>query len=73
MIQSQLYSDIERISGNEIFVRYLFLNEAFENSVGTQRADLGLWRKFALNLTTCAVPNLIAFDLVMVHPKNMGN
>ena len=50
-----------------------FLNEAFENSVGTQRADLGLWRKFALNLTTCAVPNLIAFDLVMVYPKNMGN
>ena len=73
MIQSQLYSDIERISGNEIFIRYLFLNEAFENSVGTQRADMGVWRKFALNLVTCAVPNLIGFDLVMVHPKNMGN
>lgn len=25
-----------------------FLNESFENSVGTQRADLGLWKKFTL-------------------------
>lgn len=47
-----------------------FLNEAFDNSVGTQRSDMGLFRKFALNLTTVAVPNLIAFDLVMVHPMS---
>lgn len=47
-----------------------FMNESFDNSVGTQRADMGLFRKFALNLTTCAVPNLIAFDLVMVHPMS---
>lgn len=33
-----------------------FLNEAFENSVGTQRSDMGAYRKFALNLTTVAVP-----------------
>ena len=33
-----------------------FLNEAFESSVGTQRSDMGLFRKFALNLTTVAVP-----------------
>lgn len=45
-----------------------FLNEAFDNSVGTQRADMGAYRKFALNLTTVAVPNLIAFDLVFVYP-----
>ena len=32
-----------------------FLNESFENSVGTQRADMGAFRKFALNLTTVAV------------------
>jgi len=25
-----------------------FLNEAFANSVGTQRADLGTWKKFCL-------------------------
>jgi hypothetical protein len=45
-----------------------FLNEAFDNSVGTQKADMGLFKKFTLNLTTTAIPNLIAFDLVMVHP-----
>jgi hypothetical protein len=42
------------------------MNEAFENSTGTQRSDMGAFRKFALNLTTVAVPNLIAFDLVIV-------
>ena len=47
-----------------------FMNEAFNNSVGTQRADLGAWKKFALDLTTVAVPNLIAFDLVMVQPMS---
>lgn len=45
-----------------------FMTEAFENSVGTQRSDLGLFKKFSLNLTTVAVPSLIAFDLVMVYP-----
>lgn len=47
-----------------------FMNEAFENSVGTQRADLGAFKKFSLNLTTVAIPNLIAFDLVMVYPMS---
>lgn len=47
-----------------------FLNEAFEQSVGTQRSDMGLYKKFALNLTTVALPNLIAHDLVIVHPMS---
>lgn len=47
-----------------------FLNEAFETSVGTQRSDLGLFKRFALNLTTVALPNLIAHDLVIVHPMS---
>ena len=47
-----------------------FLNEAFDNSVGTQKADMGLFKKFSLNLTTTAIPNLIAFDLVMVQPMS---
>lgn len=34
----------------------------------TQRADLGDWKKFCLNLTNIAVPSLIANDLVIVHP-----
>lgn len=45
-----------------------YLTEAFANSVGTQRADLGAWKKFCLNLTTVALPNLISHDLVIVHP-----
>lgn len=47
-----------------------FLNEAFANSVGTQRADLGAFKKFCLNLTTVALPNLIAPELVIVHPMS---
>ena len=47
-----------------------FMNEAFENSVGTQRQDMGMFKKFALNLTTVALPNLISHDLVIVHPMS---
>ena len=47
-----------------------FLNEAFNNSVGTQRADLGAFKRFCLNLVNVALPNLIAFDLVMVQPMS---
>ena len=47
-----------------------FMNEAFDNSVGTQRVDMGMFKKFALNLTTVALPNLIANDLVIVHPMS---
>lgn len=47
-----------------------FMTEAFENSVGTQRSDLGLFKKFSLNLTTVGVANLIAFDLVIVYPMS---
>ena len=32
-----------------------FLTEAFNQSQGTQRADMGLWKKFCLNLTTVAL------------------
>ena len=45
-----------------------FLNEAFDNSVGTQRSDLGLWKKFCLNLTNVVNPNLIADELVLTQP-----
>lgn len=47
-----------------------FLNEAFEQSSGTQAADMKMYKKFALNLTTVALPNLIAHDLVIVHPMS---
>ena len=45
-----------------------FLNESFNNSVGTQRADLGAFKKFCLNLTNVVVPNLIAPELVITKP-----
>lgn len=45
-----------------------FMNESFTASEGTQRADMGLWKKFCLNLTNVALPNLIANDLVIVSP-----
>lgn len=47
-----------------------YMNEAFSNSVGTQRSDMGLYKKFTLNLTNVAVPNLIAYDLVLVSPMS---
>ena len=45
-----------------------FMNEAIDASTGTQRSDMGMFKKFALNLTNVALPNLIAHDLVIVHP-----
>ena len=46
-----------------------WMTEAFElNTQATERADLGAWKKFCLNLTNIAVPSLIANDLVIVHP-----
>ena len=44
-----------------------YLTEAM-NTQATERADLGDWKKFCLNLTNIAVPSLIANDLVIVHP-----
>lgn len=49
-----------------------FLKEAFDSSMGTQRSDMGLFMKFSLNLTTVGLPNLIAHDLVIVHPGRHG-
>lgn len=47
-----------------------YMTESFNNSVGTQRSDMGAYKKFALNLVTVAIPSLIAFDLVMVQPMS---
>ena len=45
-----------------------FLNEAFADSVGTQMAALQQNKKFCIDLTTVALANLIANDLVIVAP-----
>lgn len=47
-----------------------FINEAFENSTGTQRSALGDYKKFCLNLVNVAIPNLIAPDLVITQPMS---
>lgn len=43
-------------------------NRFLTESLSTERANLGEWKKFCLNLTNLAVPSLIANDLVIVHP-----
>ena len=45
-----------------------FITESMSNSVGTQRSDLGEFKRFCLNLVNVALPNLIAPELVIVHP-----
>lgn len=45
-----------------------WMTESLNGTISTNRADLGDWKKFCLNLTNIAVPSLIANDLVIVHP-----
>lgn len=45
-----------------------FLNEAFSSADVTQRSSMGEYKKFCLNLTNVALPNLIAPELVITHP-----
>lgn len=47
-----------------------FLNESIKSENATQRSDLGEFKRFALNLTNVALPNLIAPDLVLVQPMS---
>ena len=50
-----------------------FLNESMFQSAtdaGTGNTDLGLYKKFSLNLTNVAIPTLIAHDLVAVQPMS---
>lgn len=75
VIQSDLYSNIQKTNGYDQFVTFVentnrFMTEAFENSTGTQRADLGEFKKFCLTLNTLALPNLIAPELVITHPMS---
>lgn len=45
-----------------------FLGESFTASQGTQRAAMGDYKRFCVNLTNVALPNLIGTDLVMTYP-----
>ena len=55
------------LANSSEFIKYR-MNEGFSNSVGTQRADMGNFKKFCLDVTTVVLPNLIANDLVIVQP-----
>lgn len=67
--------DGKRISSNTKLTTAVLLDntnrwmtESMNESVATNRGDLGAWKRFCLNLTNIAVPSLIANDLVIVHP-----
>lgn len=53
------------LSNSSEYIKFR-LKESFANSVGTQRADMGDFKKFCLDVTTVTLPSLIANDLVMV-------
>ena len=45
-----------------------FMNEAFDTSAATQRSALGDYKRFCLNLTNVAIPNLIVPELMLTQP-----
>lgn len=45
-----------------------FLNEALDSSGATQRSALGDYKKFCLNVTNVALPNLILPELMLTQP-----
>lgn len=47
-----------------------FINEAFDNSAATQRSALGDYKRFCLNVSTVALPNLILPDLMLTQPMS---
>lgn len=47
-----------------------FLNEAFDRSAATQRADIGDFKKFCLNISTVSLPNLILPELMITQPMS---
>jgi hypothetical protein len=44
------------------------MNEAFDSSAATQRSALGDYKKFCLNVSTVALPNLILPELMLTQP-----
>ena len=47
-----------------------FLNEAFTGDAATQRSSMGDFKKFCLNISTVALPNLILPELMIVQPMS---
>ena len=47
-----------------------FMNEAFDNTAATQRSALGDYKRFCLNISTVALPNLILPELMLTQPMS---
>lgn len=45
-----------------------YINESFKVAAGTQRADLGMYKNFVMDITSLTVPNLIVQDIFMTVP-----
>ncbi len=45
-----------------------FMNEAFDQGAATQRSVLGDFKRFCLNISTVALPNLILPELMLTQP-----
>ena len=50
-----------------------FLSESFDNTVSTQRSDMGLFKRFTMDIATLVLPNLIAPEVVLVKPMTAMN
>ena len=45
-----------------------FMNESFKVAAGTQRADMGSFKRFCMDITSITVPNFVAQDIFMTVP-----
>ncbi len=61
---------IAKVLNNSVEYFKFRLGESFSNSVGTQRSDMGNYKKFTLDVTTVALPTLIASELVLTQPMS---
>ena len=47
-----------------------FMNESFKVAAGTQRADMGQYKQFIMDITAITMPNLVVEDLFMTVPMS---
>ena len=47
-----------------------FMNESFKVAAGTQRADMGQFKQFCMDITALSVPNFIVEDIFMTVPMS---
>lgn len=47
-----------------------FMNESFKVAAGTQRADMGMFKTFVMDITAITMPNLIVEDIFMTVPMS---